>query len=117
MDIELKKYYIPNNIKNIKGRIYALYINNNNNLDLSILLNTKNIKIPSQNSNLQKSIIISEKDYTRLLELNNIAYQLITKRNTDIQEFINNENKNITELTQINAERQELVKKLMQGRE
>ncbi len=110
MNQEIKTYYIPKNPNILKGHIYTLYINNNTNLDLYSIINTKNISI--QNS---KSITITEKDYTRLLELNNLANQLINKRTVDIQKFINEETKNMTELTKINTERQELIKKLTKG--
>ena len=110
MNQEIKTYYIPKNPNILKGHIYTLYINNNTNLDLYSIINTKNINI--QNS---KSITITEKDYTRLLELNNLAYQLTNKRTADIQKFINEETKSMTELTKINTERQELIKRLTRG--
>lgn len=113
MNPEIKSYYIPTNPKIIKGHIYTLYINNNTNLNLDAILGARNINI--QNPPTQKksdSVMISEKDYTRLLELNNLAYQLTNKRTTDIQNFLNEETKTITELTQINTERQNLIKKI-----
>ena len=110
MNQEIKTYYIPKNPNILKGHIYTLYINNNTNLDLYSIINTKNINI--QNS---KSITITEKDYTRLLELNNLANQLTNKRTADIQKFINEETKSMTELTKINTERQELIKRLTKG--
>ena len=113
MDNEIKTYYIPNNPNIIKGHIYTLYINNNTNLDLSSIINTRSINI----TNEKPSITISEKDYTRLLELNNIAYQLNTKRTTDIQNFLNEETKTLEELTKINTERQEIIKKLTNKKE
>ena len=110
MNQEINTYYIPKNPNILKGHIYTLYINNNTNLDLYSIINTKNINI--QNS---KSITITEKDYTRLLELNNLANQLTNKRTADIQKFINEETKSMTELTKINTERQELIKRLIKG--
>ena len=111
MNNSINIHYLPNN--NIsKGQIYTLYINNNTNLDLKPIINAKNLNINNQTSS---SIMISEQDYTKLLELNNIAYQLTTKRTKDIQNFLNEEVKTITELTKINTERQELVKKLTIG--
>ena len=109
MNNSIKVHYIPKNPNIQKGSIYTLYINNNSNLDLKPIINAKNL-----NTN-KKSIMISEQDYTRLLELNNIAYQLTTKRTQDIQKFLNEEARIITKLTQINTERQELVKKLTKG--
>ena len=112
MNNQIKVYYIPTNPKIIQGRIYSMYINNNNNLDLSSIQNTRNIKLPKTQQSNSTSIMISEKDYTRLLELNNLAYQLTTKRTNNIQAFLNEETKTISELTKINTERQELIKKL-----
>ncbi len=117
MKEEIYTYYIPKNQNITKGRIYTLYINNNTNLDLFPIINAKNINIQNTNFQHPKTIIISEQDYTKLLELNNIAYQLTTKRNKDIQNFLNEETKTITELTKINTERQELIKKLTKGKE
>ena len=112
MNNQIKVYYIPTNPKIIQGRIYSMYINNNTNLDLSSIQNTRNIKLPKTQQSNPTSIMISEKDYTRLLELNNLAYQLTTKRTNNIQAFLNEETKTISELTKINTERQELIKKL-----
>ena len=121
MNNSVKTYYIPRNPNIIKGHIYTLYINNNTNLDLSSIINVRNINLQGQGlqttTPTEKAITISEKDYTRLLELNNLAYQLTNKRTTDIQNFLNDETKTITELTKINTERQELVKKLTKEKE
>ncbi len=114
MKQQITTYYIPNNPKILKGRIYTLYINSNNNLDLTSIKNIRNINI-SDNQNT--TITITEKEYTRLLELNNIAYQLNTKRTTDIQNFLNEETKTLEELTKINTERQEIIKKLTNKKE
>ena len=123
MGNQIMTYYIPNNPNIIKGHIYTLYLNNNTNLELSSILNTQvitlnNIK-ESSNGVVSESnqITISKEDYTRLLELNNIAYQLTTKRTNDIKTFIDAETKTTTELTKINTERQELIKKLTKGKE
>lgn len=122
MNNQITTYYIPNNPNIPKGHIYTLYLNNNTNLDLSSILNIKNLQIQDLIAPLTKTtqsdqgtISISKEDYTRLLELNNLAYQLSTKRTTDIQNFISEETKTTTELTKINTERQELIKKLTKG--
>lgn len=117
MNNQLKTYYIPNNPNIQKGVIYTLYLNNNTNLDLSSILNDqinqeRNLNKPVQDSNL---VTLSKEDYTKLLELNNIAYQLLTKRTEIVQNFITEETKTTTELTKINTERQELIKKLTKG--
>ena len=121
MNTEIKTYTIPSNPKVIKGHIYTLYINNNTNLDLSAVIGARNINLQGHNSlsstPISSSIMISEKDYTRLLELNNLAYQLTNKRTTSIQNFLNEETKTVTELTKINTERENLVKKLTKVKE
>lgn len=118
MTNELTTYYIPNNLNITKGHIYTLYLNHNTNLDLSSLLNLQTITV----SNLLQSakgpiqstsqITMSQEDYTKLLELNNQAYQLTTKRTNNIQAFIQAETQTTAELAKINTERQELIKRL-----
>lgn len=123
MTNQLMVYYIPNNPNIPKGHIYTLYLNNNTNLDLSSILNTQTITLENStassvaNTSDKSQITISKEDYTKLLELNNMAYQLSTKRTADIQSFIQEETKTTTELTKINTERQELIKKLTKGKE
>ena len=117
MNNQIITYYIPNNPNNLQGRIYTLYINNNTNLDLTSILDNKTITLgPTESTNgqltQQNLITISKEDYTRLLELNNIAYQLTTRRTKDIQTFIQAETKTSSELAKINTERQELIKRL-----
>ena len=122
MNNQITTYYIPNNPNIPKGHIYTLYLNNNTNLELSSILNTKSLQLNTLISPTEKApspaentITISQEDYTRLLELNNLAYQLSTKRTKDIQSFIATETKTTTELSKINTERQELIKKLTKG--
>lgn len=122
MNNQIMTYYIPNNPNIPKGHIYALYLNHNNNLELSSILTPQTITI----NNVVKSdkgptiessqIMISREDYTRLLELNNITYQLTTKRTSDIQKFIQEETKTTAELAKINTERQELIRRLTKGK-
>lgn len=118
MTNQIMTYYIPNNPNIPKGHIYTFYLNHNTNLDLSAILNTQTITLNNVVQSAKgvvtetSQITISKEDYTRLLELNNIAHQLITKRTNDIQTFIEAETKTTTELTKINTERQELIKKL-----
>lgn len=118
MTNDLMTYYIPTNPNITKGQIYTLYLNKNTNLDLSSILNLQTVTV---NNILQSSqgpvkqttqITISGEDYTKLLELNNKAYQLTTKRTADIQAFIQAETKTTEALSQINTERQELIKRL-----
>lgn len=118
MTNELMTYYIPNNPNIPKGHIYTLYLNHNTNLDLSSILNLQTITlnniISTNQGNINESnqITISKEDYTKLLELNNQAYQLNAKRTIDIQNFIQAESQTMSDLTKINTERQELIKKL-----
>lgn len=113
---ELITYYIPNNPNITKGPIYTLYLNKNTNLDLTSILNLQTITINNIKDTVAgpiqqtSKITISKEDYTKLLELNNQAYQLTTKRSADIQAFIQAETKTMEELTKINGERQELIK-------
>lgn len=123
MNTQIKTYYIPENPNILKGTIYNLYINNNNNLDLSTILfptEVTSTNIPTQQSAPQTQPIafyISENDYNRLLELNNLSFQLFTKKNTDFQNFISEDSKVTAELNRVNQERQELIKKLTRGKE
>lgn len=116
MTNELITYYIPTNKNITKGPIYTLYLNKNTNLDLSSILKLETITIsnttntPTGPIKETNQITISKEDYTKLLELNNQAYQLTTKRSADIQAFIQAETKTMEELTKINGERQELIK-------
>lgn len=118
MTNNITTYYIPNNPKITKGTIYNLYLNKNTNLNLTSITDTKNIslnniiKTNNQTITQTNNITISKEDYTKLLELNNKAYQLTTKRTNNIQKFIQEETKTTTELAQLNTERQELIKKL-----
>ena len=100
---ELTTYYIPNNPNIAKGQIYTLYLNKNTNLDLTSILNLptitiNNIKDTSLGTIQETSkITLSKEDYTKLLELNNQAYQLTSKRSADIQSFIKAETKTMEE--------------------
>ena len=115
MTKELITYYIPSNPNITKGPIYSLYINKNTNLDLTSILNLQTITINNiVDTNIGQikeisAITIPKEDYTKLLELNNRAFQITTKRNEDVQNFIQNETKIIEELTKINSERQEII--------
>ena len=121
MNTQVMTYYIPNNPNIPKGHIYTLYLNNNTNLDLTSILTSKTISLSSIRAATQgvseptSAITISMEDYTRLLELNNLSYQLSSKRTENIKNFIQEETKTTTELTKINTERQELIKKLTKG--
>ena len=98
MNTQITTYYIPENPIILRGSIYTFYLNNNTNLDLSAVINTKNLQLQDLIQNNIKStlepkstITISNEDYTRLLELNNQVYQLVEKRNIAIQDFIKKE--------------------------
>ena len=116
MTSELITYYIPNNPNITKGPIYTIYLNKNTNLDLSSIINLQTITINNVKDTIvgpiqeTSKITISKEDYTKLLELNNQAYQLTSKRSADVQAFIQAETKTMEELTKINGERQELIK-------
>ena len=110
MNPKIKVYYIPKNPNKKNPPIYTLYINNNNNLALSSIVNETKIITP--NNTFHQNYITKE-EYTRLLELNHLAYQLIHKRTETIQNFIIEEKKNTDELSKVNTEREELIKKLI----
>lgn len=118
MTTELMTYYIPNNPNIPKGHIYTLYLNHNTNLDLSSILNLQTITVnnvlQTQSGQFQTTsqITISSEDYTKLLELNNQAFQLSNKRTEAINEFIKAETTTTAALAKINTERQELIKQL-----
>ena len=119
MKTQITTYYIPENPIILRGSIYTFYLNNNTNLDLSAVINTKNLQLQDLIQNNIKStlepkstITVSNEDYTRLLELNNQVYQLVEKRNIAIQDFIKKETTMTEELSKINTERQVLIKRL-----
>jgi len=120
---QLITYHIPINTKITKGRIYNFYRNNNSNLELSSILNTQTITLNNMvqsNEGVKletNQVTISKEDYTRLLELNHLANQLNVKQTKDIQKFIQEETKTTAELTKINTERQELIKRITKDKE
>lgn len=117
MNSQAKIYYIPQNPHIKSGKIYTFYLNNNTNLDLSSILNIQTLQLKDLiqkniSSNQQNSIIITDEEYQKLIELNEKVSTLIEERNKDIQEFIRKETETTTELTKINTERQGLIKTL-----
>ena len=117
MNSQAKIYYIPKNPHIKSGKIYTFYLNNNTNLDLSSILNLQTLQLKDLiqkniSSNQQNSIIITDEEYQRLIDLNEKVSTLIEERNKNIQEFIQKETKTTTELTKINTERQGLIKTL-----
>lgn len=117
MNSQAKIYYIPQNPHIKAGKIYTFYLNNNTNLELSSILNIQTLQLKDLiqkniSSNQQNSIIITDEEYQKLIELNEKVSTLIEERNKDIQEFIRKETETTTELTKINTERQGLIKTL-----
>ena len=115
MNTQPNVYYIPKNPHVKAGKIYTFYLNNNTNLDLSTIVNLKTVQLQdliknNLSSNQKKSIIITDDEYQRLIDLNEKVSTLIEERNKNIQEFIQKETKTTTELTKINTERQGLIK-------
>jgi len=111
MTSELITYYIPNNTKVQKGPIYTLYLNHNNNLDLSSIL-TQSLTINNLNQSNQENITIPKTEYEKVLQLNEQEHQLNTKRKTNIQNFIQTETEIVENLTKINMEKQQIIKKI-----
>lgn len=70
MNNKIKIYYIPTNPNIKKGSLYTLYINKNNNLDLSSILEEENklnnIIVPFK----ENKIIIENNDYNKLMSIN-----------------------------------------------
>ena len=98
MNNKIKIYYIPENLNIKKGQIYTLYINKNNNLDLSSILEDEktfnNIIVPFK----ENKIIIEEKEYNKLISINNKLIEHIKEINN-----LNNEYKDL--LTLLSNER------------
>lgn len=88
MNNKIKIYYIPENLNIKKGPIYTLYINKNNNLDLSSIIEEEktfnNIIVPFK----ENKIVIEEIDYNKLVNINNKITNYIkeiNKLNTEYQ--------------------------------
>ena len=117
MNKQINTYYIPNNPNIINDRIYTLYLTNNTNLDLSSIINNQNIELQQKETPKEKDTIsITIETYNKLLELNKLSYQLITKRTKNTKNFINQDTTKITELSKINKEYQELLNKIIKER-
>lgn len=117
MNSQTKIYYVPQNPHIKSSKTYTFYLNNNTNLDLSSILNLQTLQLKDLiqkniSSNQQNSIIITDEEYQKLIELNEKVSTLIEERNKNIQEFIHKEAETTTELTKINTERQGLIKTL-----
>jgi hypothetical protein len=83
----IKIYYIPENLNIKNGPIYTLYINKNNNLDLSSIIeeekNFNNITVPFK----ENKIIIEEKDYNKLININTKILSNLTELNNLNNEY------------------------------
>lgn len=102
----IKTYYIPQNLNITQGKIYNLYLNKITNLDLSSIIEKKDITLngilqpnPQVQPNNQiqtpststSTMALSEEDYTNILSLADIS-------------------------TKLYKQSQELVKKISRGR-
>lgn len=117
MNDKIKIYYIPSNPNIKKGPIYTLYITNNTNLDLSNLLEENNITLNNiVNPFKENKIIIEEQTFNELLQINKQIQELLTKKTNDIKKYVEEENKNITELTNLNNKYQNLLKTFLSER-
>lgn len=96
----INTYYIPQNLNIPKGKIYCLYINKVTNLDLSSIIQKKDVtlngilqpnKEVAPTKPLTSTIPLSEEDYTSILSLADTSTKLYNQS-------------------------QELVKKLTKGR-
>jgi len=103
MNNQIKTYYIPNNPNIKSGTIYTLYINNNTNLDLTSILNE--IKTPT-------NITLEVNEYNKLLNLNKQIEQIINNNNNKVDNFIKEEKQIINELSKLNIEYNNTLKKV-----
>ena len=83
-------YYIPQNLNITKGKIYNLYINKIKNLDLSSIIEKKPI---INNKKEEKTITISESDYSNLITLATNTTKLYNQSNEIIRKLINERKK------------------------
>ena len=71
MNNKIKTYYIPVNPNIKQGTIYTLYLNNNNNLDLSKVLEEEKITLNNIITPFKENkIIIENNDYNKLMSIN-----------------------------------------------
>lgn len=99
MNNKIEIYYIPKNPNIKKGPIYTLYLNKNTNLDLSSILENNKTFNNIINPFKENKIIIEEKEYQKILEINNKLKKLTS-------EIANN----INDLNKLNIEYQTLLK-------
>lgn len=117
MNNQLITYYIPTNPNITKGTIYTLYINNNNNLDLTSILQDQNLTLNNIVTPFKENkIIIEESDYNVLLQMITQMQELLTRISNNINLYREEENKNLTELNKLNTECQNIIKKFVTER-
>lgn len=97
MTQNITTFYTPQNLNISQGKIYNFYLNKVNNLDLSSIIEQKNINLngilqpnkevisqpdylqPTPQTQNNNKISISQEDYHMLLELANTSTQLYNK--------------------------------------
>lgn len=102
MNDEIKTYYIPTNPNIKNGQIYTLYINNNNNLDLT--------SIVSEEKKLTNKMVIDIQKYNNLLKVNKQIQDTINKSNISIENFLKEHKQNTNELVKLNIEYNNMLK-------
>lgn len=111
MNNKIKTYYIPVNPNIKQGTIYTLYLTNNNNLDLTQIIEDdkttlNNIITPFK----ENKIIIEEQTYNHIIQLTNKIEDTINNKTINTQKYMEEEKKYIEELTKLNIECQNLIK-------
>ena len=114
MTNQLTTYYIPQNPNIQTGTIYTLYLNNNTNLDLTSILQkqelySNEIATPFK----ENKIIIEQIYYNELIQMLNQTSILLTNITNNIKSYREEENKNLTELINLNQKCQETVKNFL----
>ena len=83
MKQSITSYYIPQNLNIKKGKIYTLYLNKNNNLDLSNIININSSQekgtIKPQEDSLGEFVTLNKEDYNKLLLLIDTSTKLYSQ--------------------------------------
>ena len=107
MNNRITTYYIPNNPNILTGQIYTLYVNNNTNLDLTNIIEEKELVKPK--------ILINNDEYNKLINICRQIQTTINKRNNNIENYIKEEKENINNLNKLNIDYNNILKNLTSG--
>jgi len=113
MNTKLTTYYIPTNSNVTNGTIYTLYLNNNNNLDLTSILQKQDLNSNEAATSFKENkLIIEEYNYNELIEIINKTNILLTDINNYQQVMF----KSLQDLINLNQKCQLVVKSFEEGR-